>query len=277
MVTMEDSYGKRRRGNPWICFGFVVCLLIVVVVMSTPVIMKSRTKSDVTTTMNNAKQIFYLMIEFDAEFGDFPSDSTAVDELAGCTGEFSNDYFAQFFAAGYTKSEEIFYAKGGSGIRKRPDNIITPRSELLSAGECGFAYIKNLSTENHAETPLLLAPMYGNGFKFNTDAYDGKGVVLQIDGAVKQLKLDELGNPLRKDGTGLFDAGKKSPWGEKGFDAANLCYAEGTYHFTPTLRGIFSLSDVFLGVIAVGFVSLMIWLIARPRTRVEKEPSISQA
>jgi len=178
--------------------------------------------------LSNAKQVFYLLVEFDQDFGEFPSDATANrdEDLKGYTGKYSNDYLAQFIAGGYTTSEEIFYAKGGSGSNKTPDNIIDDRKDQLSEGECGFAYIKGLSTESLSDTPVLLTPMYGDGYKFNTDVHEGKAVVLRVDGSVKQLLINKEGYAKISGGKTLFDAGLKSVWGEVGFDQNQLKYAK---------------------------------------------------
>ena len=105
----------------------VIAIIAALAAMATPVILKQKKKADMTEAVNNAKQIFYLMIEFDGDFGEFPSDASAADIDTTGTGvtlgtSTSNDYFKQFIAGGYTKSEEIFYAK--STITKKPDNVL---------------------------------------------------------------------------------------------------------------------------------------------------------
>ena len=178
--------------------------------------------------VSNAKQVFYLMIEFDQDFGQFPNDVTAAGDLdlEGYRGEFSNDYLAQFIAAGYTTSEEVFYAKGGSSAKHTPDNVITHRGDQLRAGECGFAYIKGLSTKSLSDTPILLTPMSGDGYQFKAGIHKGKAIVLRVDGAVKQLLINKEGYAKIGGGRTLFDAGLNSVWGEAGFDQKRLNYAK---------------------------------------------------
>jgi len=236
IVSMENINIEHKRGNPWMMLGVGVFLAVVVVIMATPVVMKSSKKAPATTAVSNAKQIFYLLVEFDGDYGRFPSDATANEheDLKGYTGKYSNDYFGQFFGGGYTSSEEIFYAKGGSSSKKKPDNVISNRSDQLSEGECGFAYIKGLSTNSLSDTPVLLTPMYGDGYKFNTDALGGKAVVLRIDGAVKQLLIDKKSHLAKiGDGKTLFEGGPDTVWGAEGFDSSKLCYAKTPYSFTP--------------------------------------------
>ena len=63
-------------------------------------------------------------------------------DLRAFKGKWSNDYLGQLIAGGYTKSEEIFYAKGGVGGSRKPDNVISSPESILAPGECGFAYYK---------------------------------------------------------------------------------------------------------------------------------------
>lgn len=258
MMNEVKRRPDRARGNPWLQFLLVLVLLVVLAAMFTPVVMKCSKSAPMTTATSNAKQIFYLLVEFDQDFGRFPTDVTAVDELEGYRGEYSNDYLAQFIAGGYTKSEEIFYAKGGSGPIKKPDNIIDHRKDQLGEGECGFAYIKDLSTKSNPKTPVLLAPMYGHGYKFNSDAYEGKAVVLRIDGAVKQFRLNKDRHAVIGGGKTLFDAGPASVWGAKGFDSSKLCYAKKPYDFSPRLLPETNAKEWLMAVLALLIVFLIV-------------------
>lgn len=189
-------------------------------------ILEKRKKADMITAMNNSKKLFFLMVEFDQDFGSFPNDDTANDDddLKNYKGKHSNDYLGQFIAGGYTLSEEIFHAKGGSNTVKKPDNDISTKAKTLEAGECGFAYVKGLSTSDHSGKPLLLAPMTGKGFKFDPEPYNGKAIVLRIDGSVKIYQIDANGDVVLPNGKKLFEGGKDTVWGEKGLDAKSLLF-----------------------------------------------------
>lgn len=178
-----------------------------------------------TEATSNAKQVFYLMIEFDQDYGCFPNDDTAIDELAAYHGGTANDYLAQLIAGEYTTSEEIFYAKGGVKRGKKPDNVISGREHILAKGECGFAYLKGYSTSARTSTPILLTPMTGDGTKFDSDPHDGKAVVLRIDGAVKQLRIDrETGQAIIAENVTLFQSGKETAWEEREFVLTDLVF-----------------------------------------------------
>lgn len=191
-------------------------------------IANQRRKADMTQAISNAKQLFYLLIEFDQDWGEFPNDDTAKEDedLKSFTGKYSNDYLGQFIGGGYTRSEEIFFAKGGSTTDKKPDNDTTTRKKTLEAGECGFAYYKGMSTSDHSGRPVLCAPMTGKGFKFDPKPYNGKAIVLRIDGAVKIYTIDENGDAVSATGKKIFEGGKDSVWGEKGPDIKNLVFAK---------------------------------------------------
>ena len=137
-----------------------------------------------TEATSNAKQVFYLLVEFDQDYGEFPGDATAILhknesgeaylDLRAFKGRYSNDYLGQLIAAGYTKSEEIFYGKSSSLTSKKPDNVIDSPERILEAGECGFAYYKNSSTSDNSGRPILMGPMLGKGQAFNLKPYDGE-------------------------------------------------------------------------------------------------------
>ncbi len=205
----------------------VIAIIAALAAMATPVILKQKKKADMTEAVNNAKQVFYLMIEFDGDFGEFPSDDSAADIDVAGTGitlgtTHSNDYFNQFIAGGYTKSEEIFYAK--STITKKPDNVL--KGDSLEAGECGFAYLANQSTSDNSGRPLIMAPMEESGETFDPDPYDNKAVVLRIDGSVKQLRVNQAKEAVLTGTDTLFDTGEDSVWGTDGFVQADLKKAE---------------------------------------------------
>lgn len=185
-------------------------------------------RKDMMVAINNAKQLFYLMVEFDQDFGEFPSDATAKadKDLTGYKGEYSNDYLGQLVAAGYIRSEEIFYARGGSSTSKKPDNDTSTKAKTLEAGECGFAYVSGQSTCGNSGRPLLCAPMTGTGVKFDPKPFGGKAVVLRLDGAVKTYDIDAEGDVVLANGKKLFENGEDTVWGHAGFDLKKLKYAK---------------------------------------------------
>lgn len=221
---MKISRKNINKGFTLVELLVVIAIIAALAAMATPVIMKQQKKAAMTTATSNAKQVFLLMVEFDQDFGAFPNDDTAdadVD-LNGYKGNNSNDYLAQLIAGGYVKSEEIFYAKAGSDTNKQPDNDFSTKTKTLEAGECGFAYIMNQSTSDNTGRPILAAPMEGSGETFKEDPYDGKSVVLRIDGAAKQLRLSNDKRAKVGGGKTLFDDGDGTVWGSGGYSSQDL-------------------------------------------------------
>jgi len=185
----------------------VIAIIAALAAMATPVIMKQQKKAAMTTAISNAKQVFMLMVEFDQDFGAFPSEASAGQDtdLARLTGS-SNKSLSQFIAGGYIESEEIFYAKGGSTTTKKPDNDISAPGKILEAGECGFAYITNLGSSDNAGLPILCAPMPKTEKEFDPNPFGGRGVYLAIDGSVKAYRLSKKNLLKMPDGKTLFDS-----------------------------------------------------------------------
>lgn len=210
---MKITNKNRALGFTLVELLVVIAIIAALAAMATPVIMKQNKKAAMTQATSNAKQIFYLMIEFDGDYNQFPGeDVTDVDLAPYASGGTSNEIFKMFFEGGYTKSEEIFFAKGGAAKKGTPDNVISD-GRILEAGECGFAYIRNQSTSENSGRPLLLAPMPDSAEIFDPSPYDGKGVVLRIDGAVKQMLLSKEFKAKMGDGTLFSETGTDSVWG----------------------------------------------------------------
>lgn len=233
--------------------------------MLAPLMLKQSRKSKTVNAVGNTKSLFMLLVEFDQDFGCFPNDQTADADvnLKEYKGKYSNDYLGQFIAGGYTASEEIFAANYDSSDRYKADNNISTREETLKEGECSYAYIKDLSTESNTGISILLAPMYGDGLKFDPFIFDNKCVVLRIDGSVKLFRLNDDRHALVAGGKTLFEGGADTVWGDEGFDQTNLHYAK--YPYTPVYRpsnekttkgGIVLL--ICLGLLLVSLVALFV-------------------
>ena len=196
----------------------VIAIIAALAAMATPVIIKQKKKADSTTATNNARQIYLLLIEFDDDFGGFPSDESASSDadLSAYTGSNSNNYLGQLIAGGYVQSEDIFFAKGGSesNAKKKPDNVFNSQSETLEAGECGFSYVTDQSISGNPGIPILMAPM-DSTTTFREDPYGGKAVVLRADGSILNLRLSNNQEAKLPSGDTLFDTGDDSVFGDE--------------------------------------------------------------
>lgn len=220
---MKSNIKHRAKGFTLVELLVVIAIIAALAAMATPVILKQKKKADMTEAVSNAKQIYLLMVEFDQDFGEFPSDDSADDIDTAGTGitlgtTSSNDYFKQLVAGGYTKSEEIFYAK--SKLTKKPDNVIG--GDALEDGEVGFAYMAGQSTSDNSGRPLVMAPMEESGETFDPDPYGNKAVVLRIDGSAKQLRINNAKEAILSGSNTVFDTGDDTVWGTDGYDSGDL-------------------------------------------------------
>jgi hypothetical protein len=74
----------------------------------------------------------------------------------------------------------------------------------LKKGECAFTYIAGLSFSFDPTAPVLIAPVVPGTWKFDPKPFDGKAVVLRIDGSAKAEPIDKHGNVMIG-GMNLFD------------------------------------------------------------------------
>ncbi|MDB6080040.1 MAG: hypothetical protein JWO82_3787 [Akkermansiaceae bacterium] len=166
-----------------------------------------RKAADRTEAINHIKEIYLALEEFDSDYGRFPDASTssrvvAISHTKLTLGDgSSNQLFRQLFAAGLER-ERLFYARIAGAIR--PDDRFDDDAHALSRGECAFAYIPGLSSHSPPETPVLMTPMIPGTTRFDPKPFDGKAVILRIDGSAKAMPIDDSGR-IMVEGKDLFD------------------------------------------------------------------------
>ena len=219
----SEQYRSRRvyhiKQTWWMLALAVILPFVFVSVVIVPSVGRSHRSSAMATTSHNAKQIHLALFDFDQDYGQFPCDATAKSEpkLRGYYGVYSNDYLGQLLASGIVESESNFYAQGGTKLDQRVDDDFSTKEKTLEAGECGFAYVKGLNTvESNYKTPLLLSPMYGDGYKFNNEIYNGRAMILRVDGALKQYKIDADHLLMTNESRGFFPRGQRHGMGRGG-------------------------------------------------------------
>lgn len=220
-----------KAHQPNITKGFTLVELLVVISiiaalagLAMPVIMSQRKKAYIAEATSNAKQLHLALFSFGEDYGQYPGDDSAASEsdFSSFNGTTSNSVLGQLIKGKYVTSEEIFYVQGGGTTNKKPDNIISPDGKILEKGECGFAYIKNMSSSDNNGRPVLLAP-YKGSYAFKPDPFGGKAIALRLDGAVKQYRLDSNNNAKLPGTTKtLFDTGSESVWDSDGLVSGNV-------------------------------------------------------
>ena len=218
-----NSKYRRIKGFTLVELLVVVAIIVALAAVAGPNILRMKKKGDLAATTRSATNLGTAMMEFQMEYSSFPSDATAeavisekgdakfkVNQLKGAN---ANDYFRQLLANGY-KSEEPFYAK--APYTKKPDNQ-RDGADGLAAGEVGYGYIMNGSDAISAEDPNLpmaVTPLFNASTKgeFDSSIYDGKAIMLCVDGSVKPLSIrdDKKANLGKKS---LLETGDKSYWG----------------------------------------------------------------
>lgn len=220
-----------RKGFTLVELLVVIAIIVALAALATPAILKQRKKMDMTQAISNSKQIYLVLMDFEQDMGTFPDQNTATQspELQAFTGNFANNMLGQLIAGGYTRSEEIFFAKGGNPAgNRKPDDVINPVQRILTQGEVGFSYVlvaggasntglRGLSTSDNGGIPILCAPVQtgGSDAVFKPDPYDNRGVYLRVDGAAKSERLNPNDNRIRVGGGNtLFGAGIGTVWGQ---------------------------------------------------------------
>jgi prepilin-type N-terminal cleavage/methylation domain-containing protein len=220
-----------RKGFTLVELLVVIAIIVALAALATPAILRQRKKMDMTQAISNSKQVYLVLMDFEADMGNFPDQNTAQNspELQQFTGNFSNNLLGQLIAGGYTRSEEIFFAKGGNPAgNRKPDDVINPVQRILTQGEVGFAYVlvsggttnngapRGLSTSDNGGIPVLCAPVQtgGNDAVFKPDPYDNRGVYLRVDGSARSERLNMNNNRINiGGGNTLFGSGIGTVWG----------------------------------------------------------------
>jgi len=190
--------------------GYLMSVVFVIAILAgltAPMVIRHKKKADQVEAIGNAKQISLAMMQFEADYGTYPSDATAeiVAEESNTereTGTSSNAYFRQVIRSGILESEYPFYSRA-SGVRK-PDNLFDG-DMALEPGECGFAYVSNLDPKGSTSRPLAMAPFVPGTTDFDPMPYNGKAVISWTDGSVRSLPIDRNTRQVIFEGRNLLD------------------------------------------------------------------------
>ena len=191
--TMKMTKTKLAKGFTLVELLVVIAIIAALAALSTPVVLKQQKKASLAEAINNAKQISYLMRDWDDSFGTYP-EVAATNDGSTITVTTSNDIFRKFKEFSKIDGEEIFYAK--TSWNKKPDGDTTNLADFSEQGAAGFMYVSNMNSSKPDRAPILTAPNKAAGntsVLFDAAAYGGSMVYLCIDGSVQTLpiKLNE--------------------------------------------------------------------------------------
>jgi prepilin-type N-terminal cleavage/methylation domain-containing protein len=189
---------KLAKGFTLVELLVVIAIIAALAALSTPVVLKQQKKASATEAVNNAKQMFILLFEFDQDNGGYPGSS--LRNSTGLVSASSNGAFKEFLISSAIDTEEIFYANTGWSVQPDGDIGVAPTYTTgLAAGECGFQYImkgadESFGTTSPSAVPLVVTPGIDaalTGGEFNINAFGGKAVILFNDGSCKSLPITE--------------------------------------------------------------------------------------
>jgi len=174
---MKLETKKLAKGFTLVELLVVIAIIAALAALATPVVLKQQKKAASTQAINNAKQIYLLLFEYDQDSGKYPEEGTD-----------SNTNFLAFYTGGYTDSEEIFYAK--TAWNQKPDTDVSSTT-FCATDETGFTYVEGLSTGASTNVALLGAPQLtkNTASTFDPDPYGGNAVVLKNDGGVRTYRI----------------------------------------------------------------------------------------
>ena len=224
----EQEQLRRNTDRAFVCkclvFIFVISLVILIIMIK-PVILRSHKKMDMTQAISNSKQVYLVLMDFEADYGHFPDDDTSAFDakLHDFHGAVSNDYLGQLIASEHTKSEEIFYAYDKRFKPRGGDDVIAPPLRILEKNECGFSYVmvddkgkrRGLETSDNGGLPILVAPLVNEWGSCDHNSYTGRGVYLRVDGSARSERLRSSDQKLDLGGgITLFESGPSTIWGD---------------------------------------------------------------
>ena len=137
--------------------GYISILILPIAFLAglaAPVILKQRQAADRVEAINNVKMLNLALIEFDNDYGSFPSDELAKKEPS----------FAGFTGPGVLKQLEA------AGCVKDLNHLLSVRG----APDAKWYYFPGVSTSGDPARPVLITPAVGD-----------KVVILRVDGSAK--------------------------------------------------------------------------------------------
>lgn len=148
-------------------FSGLIMIVAALVGLSAPMILRQRDAAERTVMISNMKQLHLALLEFDQEFGSFPSDATA-DAVADATG----------LDAGRLTGADVFKQFEVLGIGEVDDLL-----SVNSRAEGGWIYFPGHKVSDaNLDQVILISP-----------TIRGEAVVLELDGGIERAKGPKVG------------------------------------------------------------------------------------
>lgn len=185
-----------RRKMGWMIGLGIGSVFLLAILFSQPVVIRGHYNKDHVQAVKNLHQVGNGLLEFEAEYGKFPDETTAV-RIKRETGtkltlsdHSSNDIFVQLIAAGMAEERNF-----GTSLKfyTPPDGVCDTDAKALAHGETAFAYISGLSFEGKPYHPIVFGPVIPGTTRLDPKPFDGKAVVLKLDGSVTSIRISPSG------------------------------------------------------------------------------------
>ena len=187
--------------------GIAVCLLLGMFAIQSPLtIWRQPRVANRTQAIQNLKTLLPLLLEFEAEYGSYPSASTLrkVKEATGTPltldDSSSNKLLLQLLVV--SSKEQPFHTQI-AGARK-PDEDFRDDRHALAPGECGFAYIPGLNSKSPPGAPVMMSPMIRGTKRFDREPFLGQAVILFANGVIQTFPIERSGE-VKLGGKDVFD------------------------------------------------------------------------
>ncbi len=217
-MKLTPISAHNKRGFTLIELMVVIAILAALGGIAYPTIMNQRNAGPRQVAQSNLKTVHTLLFQFQEDYGQFPCDATAEEimddkdkaeyDFGTITGNFSNNYFRQFFYNASNSSEAPFEAEvscDGFIARKGDDNIA--RGKALNRGENGIAYVMRKDSENEngkksvarnaTNAPLAMTsvfpsktPYNGDEFAIDISSFMNHFFIVKADGSISDLEDD---------------------------------------------------------------------------------------
>jgi len=204
-----------RRSNP---LAASITLIIVLVAGSTLVLPSACRVGGghrMTESVWKAKQIKLCLDTFAMDFdGEYPNEKSA-RFFDFPPPKSSNDFFRQLHVTSNSDSERIHWVKDSPMCSEaKPDDVTSgggefDLTETLQPGDNHWAYFNGLKNTNNPALPIILDPYLPGTTSFDKNLWDGKVVLLRIDGSAKPEPLSRAGIILDEDGKNLLTTDSK--------------------------------------------------------------------
>lgn len=196
-MKINHVHRMRRKGFSLVELLVVIAIIAGLAAMSYGPIMRQVKAAGQTQAINKGRNIYAALFSFAKDNdGIFPND----DSLES-GGSDSNDYLQVLLDRALVDNEEQFWVKENNILAHtettQPDN-----DGNLDGGENSWVYVKDLTTSSRTSLPIL-ADSWVSGTNFDTEVWEGKAILVKLDGSAAAAELAyDGGKPLNDDGSG---------------------------------------------------------------------------